>query len=83
VLSEAASGQSTPTRLLSIRRLGPMRRPATQSPRQRLFEWTEAMRWEDLPIDVHHQLVVELRALLERLVEHHAAAHGARSDRSE
>jgi hypothetical protein len=59
-----------------------MRRPATQSPHQRRFQWTEAMRWEDLPIDVHNQLVVELRALLERTVERHAA-DVARSDRSE
>ena len=60
-----------------------MRRPATQSPRQRRFEWTETMRWEDLPLDVHNQLVVELRALLERAVEPHDAADEARSDRSE
>ena len=59
-----------------------MRRAATQSPRQQRFEWTETMRWEDLPLDVHHQLVVELRALLERTVQHHAA-EVARSDRSE
>ena len=60
-----------------------MRRPATQSPRQRRFEWTETMRWEDLPIDVHNQLVVELRALLERAAPPHDAAEVARGDRSE
>jgi hypothetical protein len=60
-----------------------MRRPATQSPRQRLFEWAEAIRWEDLPMDVHNQLVVELRAMLERTVEQHDAADVARRDRSE
>ena len=60
-----------------------MRRPATQSPRQRLFEWTETIRWEELPLDVHNQLVVELRVLLERAVEPHDAADEARSDRSE
>ena len=51
-----------------------MRRPATQSPRQRRFEWTESMRWEDLPIDVHNQLVVELRAMPRANGQQHAAA---------
>ena len=41
------------------------------------------MRWEDLPRDVHNQLVGELRAMLERAAQPHAAADGARSDRSE
>ena len=44
-----------------------MARRMTRSPeRQLALDWTDAMRWTQLPAEVQAQLVTELRALLEQ-----------------
>ena len=44
-----------------------MPRRTTRSPEQQLpLDWTDAMRWTQLPAEVQAQLVTALRALLEQ-----------------
>ena len=44
-----------------------MPRRTTRSPERQLpLDWTDAMRWTQLPAEVQAQLVTELRALLEQ-----------------
>jgi hypothetical protein len=46
-----------------MRRGGPR-----ESGRQRELEWTDTLRWAELPADLRDQLAVELMALLGRAV---------------
>jgi hypothetical protein len=42
------------------------RRGTRRSERQRELEWTDTLRWAELPADLRDQLAAELRVLLER-----------------
>jgi hypothetical protein len=55
-----------------------MPRRTTRSPERQLpLDWTDAMRWTQLPAEVRTQLVTELRALLEQAARRAPAGRSA------